>query len=445
MIGQWIGQTLHIDLKEQGAFLRILARWIVLGGVVGILAGTASAVFLTTLNWVTAFRLQHPEMIIFLPLAGFVVGWTYYRFARPAMRGNNLVLEVVNLDEAEAMNTPIPRRMALMVLVGTLISHLFGASVGREGTAIQMGSSLADGLRRLLGLNPADRRLMILAGISGGFGSVFGTPVAGFVFGLEVQSLGRIGYEGVIPCLVAAVVGDLVTRAWGVTHSHYPMLPTVELDPLLLAKVILGGICFGLTSLVFIELTHIIKRLCKRFLKWPPLYPVIGGIVVLLLTAIVGTQDYLGLGLPLIQNSLNGTGVVPQAFLLKLIFTSVSLGFGFVGGEVTPLFLIGSTLGYTLGHLLAVDPVLMAVVGFVAVFAGASNTPLACALMGVELFGGGALLYLVVGCFIAYFVSGHRGIYVTQRLGIPKTSGIVVRPDENLEQFAERRSNHGGE
>jgi H+/Cl- antiporter ClcA len=421
-------------------FARMLGKWTLLGGLVGVLAGTASAVFLISLGWATDFRVAHPALILLLPLGGLVVGWVYHRFAGTAAQGNNLVIEEVNANQSQ-----IPLRMAPLVLGGTVITHLFGGSAGREGTAIQMGASLADSARRVLRLTPDDRRLMIMAGISGGFGSVFGTPAAGFVFGMEVQSVGRIRYEGMIPCLVAAVVGDLVTRAWGVAHSHYPVLANVEIDPLLVLKVAAAGVAFGLTSILFIELIHTIKRWQSRWVTYPPLRPVVGGIVILGLVALAGTQDYLGLSLPLIQQTMNGAGVVTLAFLLKLVFTAVTLGSGYMGGEVTPLFVIGATLGYTLGRLLGVDPALMAAIGFVAVFAGASNTPLACSLMAIELFGGGSALYIILGCTIAYLASGHRGIYMTQIVNLPKSAGIDVMENENLRTMAERRQRREGD
>lgn len=418
-------------------FLRMFAKWSLLGGAVGVLAGTASAIFLISLSWATSFRLANPNLILLLPLAGLVVGWVYHRFAGTAAQGNNLVIEEVNANQSQ-----IPLRMAPLVLFGTIITHLFGGSAGREGTAIQMGASLADGLRRALRLSGEDRRLLIMAGISGGFGAVFGTPAAGFVFGMEVQSVGRIRYEGIIPCLVAAVVGDLVTRALGATHTHYPVLANVEIEPLLLLKVALAGVAFGLTSILFVELIHAIKRLQTRWIKYPPLRPAVGGLVILALVLLTGTQDYLGLSLPLIQQSVSGAGVLAFAFLLKLVFTAVTLGSGFLGGEVTPLFVIGATLGYTLGTLLGVDPAFMACIGFVAVFAGASNTPLACSLMALELFGGGSAIYILVGCVIAYLASGHRGIYVTQLVHTPKAQDTDVLEAESLRAIAARRSQH---
>lgn len=424
-----------LQLLEFYYFLRATTKWLILGSVVGILAGTASAIFLISLAWATETRMENTWLVYLLPIAGFAVGWLYWRFGGDASKGNNLVIDEVNHNRSR-----IPRRMMPFVLIGTLITHLFGGSAGREGTAIQMGASLADGLRRLLGFQNDDRRLLIMAGISGGFGSVFGVPAAGFIFGMEVQNVGRMRYEGLIPCLVASFVGDYVTRAWGAPHSHYPAMAHIPIDPLLLAKVSIAAILFGLTSMLFIELTHAIKRLNQRLSSWKPLHPVFGALAIIALTLLLGTQDYLGLSLPLIQASVSGEGVLPYAFLLKLVFTAITLGSGFLGGEVTPLFVIGSTLGFSLGLLFGIEPSFLASIGLVAVFAGASNTPLACAIMGVELFGSGSALYLFLGCSLAYLASGHRGIYTTQPIGFPKFGGMGISEGENLQMISERKN-----
>jgi H+/Cl- antiporter ClcA len=427
-------QLLPLNPLEFWLFLRSTAKWLVLASLVGILAGTASAIFLIALAWVTETRVSQPWLLYLLPLAGFIVGWVYWRFGGDAGKGNNLVIDEVNHNRSQ-----IPRRMMPFVLIGTLITHLFGGSAGREGTAIQMGASLADGLRRLLRLNTNDRRLIIMAGISGGFGSVFGVPATGFVFGMEVQSVGRIRYEGLIPCLVASYIGDYVTRSLGAPHSHYPPMAVVPIDPILLAKVSIAAIAFGLTSLLFIELTHGIKHLNQRLTTWKPLHPVLGAIAIIILTFLVGSHDYLGLSLPLIHDSLDGTGGIVYAFLLKVLFTAITLGSGFLGGEVTPLFVIGATLGFTLGRILGVEPTFLAAIGLVAVFAGASNTPLACAIMGIELFGSGSALYLFLGCALAYLASGHRGIYQTQPVDFPKYHGFEIQAGDNLEAISSRR------
>lgn len=430
-----INELFNFNLPEFYSFLRTALKWLLLGAVVGILAGTASAIFLISLAWATDIRIANPNLLFLLPIAGFIAGWFYWRFGGTASKGNNLVIDEVNNNQSR-----IPLRMAPFVLIGTLITHFFGGSAGREGTAIQMGASLADSLQRLMRLNPVDRRLMIMAGIAGGFGSVFGVPAAGFIFGMEVQNVGRIRYEGIIPCLVASSVGDYVTRAIGAHHSHYPAMAEVGVDPALMLKVAIAGVAFGLTSMVFIESVHGVKHLLQRITRVPPLHPVIGGIAIIGMTLVVGTTDYLGLSLPLISQSVSGTGVFTFAFLLKLLFTTVTLGSGYYGGEVTPLLVIGSTMGYTMGRLLGVDPAFMASIGLVAIFAGASNTPLASAVMGIELVGGGASLYLFLGCVVAYLASGHRGIYATQPVAFPKSFGFDVQEGDNLQAIAARQN-----
>ncbi len=416
------------------ATLWLIVRWALLGGAVGILAGTASTIFLVSLSWATQTRLANPFLLFLLPVAGIGIGWVYQRFGGAAARGTNLVIEEVNLNRAR-----IPLRMAPLVLLGTVITHLFGGSAGREGTAVQMGASLADTLRRLTGLRGENRRLLIMAGISGGFGSVFGTPLAGFVFGMEVQRVGRIRYDGIVPCLAAACIGDLTARALGATHAHHTPLPTVPIDLFLLLKVLIAGIAFGLTSLLFVELLHAIKHVLGKFIKLLPLRLAVGGGAIIALTALVNSQDYLGLSEGLIVESLAGQAVPTFAFLAKLIFTAVTLGSGFVGGEVTPLFVMGAALGHALGAPLGVEPAWLAGIGFAAVFAGASNTPLACALMGIELFGSGSALYIALACVAAYLASGHRGIYGTQRIDTPKNGHAAVRPEDSLEVATARR------
>jgi H+/Cl- antiporter ClcA len=403
-------------MNDTLALVRHIGRWLPLAGLIGVLAGAASALFLALLEQATQIRLGHPWLVFLLPLGGLMVGWVYWRWGGLANGGTGHVI-----DQAHTLSTRVPARMTPLVLIGTVITHLFGGSAGREGTAVQMGASLADTLRRALRLtDPTERRWMLQAGISGGFSAVFGTPVAGVVFGMEVLNMGRVRYDALVPCLIAALVGDLSARVLGAHHAHYPQTPLTELDAALVLKVALAGVLFGLCAWLFISLTHAVKHAAAHWLRWPPLRPLVGGVAVIALAAMLQTDAYLGLSLPLIADSVNGAGVPPLAFLFKLVLTAVTLGTGFMGGEVTPLFVMGATLGFSLGGPLGVEPTLLASIGFVAVFAGASNTPLACALMGIELFGGGAALYLLMACALAYLFSGHRGIYMTQRLDTPK-------------------------
>ncbi len=387
-----------------------LLRWVVLGSLVGVLAGISSAVFLTALTWATETFDEHGRLLYLLPLAGLAIGCAYHYGGGRSVEGNNLIL-----DEIHEPKAWVPRRMAPMVLIGTIVTHLFGGSAGREGTAIQMSGSLTDAATRILRLDAPDRRIMLITAIAGGFGSVFGVPVAGAVFALEVQSIGRLRYEALVPSLTASVVGDLVVRALDVHHAPVPALGEIDLSGGLLVKVAVAGAVFGLVSTVFSRLTHGIKQRFARHVGWAPARPVIGGVLVIALTLAVGNHAYNGLSLGLIELSLHGEHVPTWGFALKILFTAVTLGSGFVGGEVTPLFVIGATLGATLAGVLGAPVPLLAALGFVAVFAGAANTPLACTIMGAELFGSGAMPYFAVACVVSYVCSSHRGIYTAQR------------------------------
>ena len=410
---------LRVDVSEQFRLIAHLVRWIVLGSVVGVLAGLASAGFLESLNWATDTRNAHPWLLFGLPVAGFAVGLVYHYGGGRSGDGNNLIIDEIHDPQAW-----VPRRMAPLVFVGTVITHLFGGSAGREGAALQMSGSLTDGFSRVARLARVDRRLLLIAALAGGFGAVFGVPLAGCVFALEVQAVGRIRYDAIVPAMTASLVGDLVVRGVGVHHTPVPAIASVDLTAPLLLKVLLAGLAFGATALLFSELTHGIKAIFRSTIGWRPARPLVGGLLIIGLTYVVGTRDYLGLSIPLITKSLaGGVGVIGGAFALKLLFTALTLGSGFHGGEITPLFVIGATLGAALGHLLGVPIPLLAGLGFVAVFAGATNTPLACTIMGVELFGGGPIVLLAVACIASYVVVGERGIYGSQRVDTAKLTG----------------------
>jgi len=411
--------------------LSSLAKWTLLGSIVGVLAGSASAVFLGSLGLATAFRVAHPWLLFLLPVCGLAVGYVYHKWGRSVEGGNNLILEHIH----EPAGGGVPLLMAPFILVATVLSHLFGASAGREGTALQMGGSLAAWISRRLRLRPEDTRLMLMAGMSAGFGAVFGVPLAGTVFGMEVQSVGRIQYKGILPCLVGSVVGDLVCRAWGIQHGNYAIAQTVGITVPLILKLAVVGIIFGITALVFSEFTHAVKDVFGRLFSWPPLRPAVGGLVIIGMTYVVGTNEYLGLSLPLLSTAAGGSKVVLYAFAIKLLFTAVTLGSGFKGGEVTPLFVIGATLGYSLSYLMCGPAALFATAGFIAVFAAAANTPIACFIMGVELFGGAYALPYGIVCIMAYLFSGHRGIYLAQRVESPKSKSLFVNARSSLREI----------
>lgn len=408
--------------------LRSFMKWIFYGGVIGVLSGTASALFLKSLDYVTNIRLGNPWVLFLLPLGGAFVSYLYYRYGKNSTKGNNLIIEQIQEQAYE----PVSFRMAPLVLLGTLVTHLFGGSAGREGTAVQMGGSLAEQLGKWIKVGPIDRQILLMCGISGGFGSVFGTPIAGAVFALEVIALGMIRYDALIPCFVASFVGNMVAmNGWGVTHIHYHIGEIPALTLMVLLKVILAAVCFGLTSLCFSELTHFLKKKFASIIPNPMLKSAVGGVVIIIMVYLIGSRDYLGLGIPLINQSFEDN-VHPLAFLGKLLFTSVTLGAGFQGGEVTPLFAIGATLGSSLAGVLHLYAPFLAALGFIAVFCGAANTPLACFLMGIELFGSEGAIFMFIACLVSYLFSGHTGIYTSQMIGVSKSHLLKVPLGTNL-------------
>ncbi len=405
------------------ARLGAFAQWIGLGTLVGVCCGAASALFLYLLEEATAFRIGHESIVFLLPVAGLLLGLLYARFGERIKGGNNLVIDTIHDDGPE-----IPFRMMPMVLAGTVLTHLFGGSAGREGTAVQMGASLADWISHRAKLDRPLRRVLLAAGVAGGFGSVFGTPIAGAIFGLEFVVLGRIEYEALVPALVASLVGDLTTRALGIVHAAYPVAPHLDLTPLVLAKWVVFAVAVALVSVAFIELTHFLRRRGERHIKILGLRMALGGAVVVGLWQLVGTSDYLGLGVPVILRSFADGGVADWAFAAKLVFTAITLGAGFLGGEVTPLFLIGAALGGVLAPALGIPRELGAGVGMAAVFAAASNTPIALSIMAVELLGANVLPHVVIVCVLAYLFTGHRSIYPSQRLARGKGGGTPIPP-----------------
>ncbi|TYQ13917.1 UNVERIFIED_ORG: H+/Cl- antiporter ClcA [Zoogloea ramigera] len=392
-----------------------LIKWAALSCLIGVLAGAASAAFLLALDAVTHWRGQYRWLIWLLPVAGLLVAWMYRRYDAGSDAGINLLI-----NETRTPANTIPLRMAPLVLFGTLTSHLFGASVGREGTAVQMGGALSDQLSKLFKVSNHTRTLIITAGMAAGFASVFGTPIAGAIWGIEVVALTGMAASALLPCLLSAVIAHFVTLGLGAHHMHYAAgaMPALGAMPLLL--VVVAGVAFGLAARAFCMAIHGFSALYKRWVANSLLRPVIGGMVIVLFAVTVNSADrYLGLGLPVLQAAFSGQ-VAPQDFLVKLVMTAWSIASGFKGGEVTPLFFVGATLGHVLAPLLQLPPPFLAAVGLAAVFAGASNTPLASTILAIELFGFDIAAYAACGCAISYLVSGRRGIYAAQRLLYPK-------------------------
>ena len=431
---------------EKFSILTYLIRWTILVIPVSIVTGSLVALFLWLLNWAIDFRFAHPWLLFLLPVAGVFI-YLLYRFTgKNSEAGTNLIM-----DEIHQPGGGVPLRMAPLVLASTIITHLFGGSAGREGTAVQMGGSIAHFFADKLKFSADDRRILLMTGMAGGFGAVFGTPVTGAIFAMEVIALGSIKYDALLPCLMAALFSDFICSSWGIHHVQYHIDIISDIksdfyffhfDFRLVIVVIIAGILFGLTAYLFSSLGHWMKDFFSRIIKIKWLIPFVGGCIIITLTFILGTQDYLSLGVSnpninsvSILSCFRAGGATDFSWLWKLLFTTITLSTGFKGGEVTPLFFIGAALGNTIAVLTGVPVDLLAALGFIAVFSGATNTPIACTMMGIELFGGQNTVYFAIACFTAYYFSGHSGIYNSQRVGVAKISVFNHLNDSTIREI----------
>ena len=392
----------------------LFLQWILICSLIGVLSGSASAFFLLALEYMTQTRIANNWIIWLLPIGGLLIGLSYHYCGKTAVKGNNLLLE-----EYENPQKTIPLLMAPLVLFGTLITHLFGGSAGREGTAVQMGGAIADQFTRIFSLDNSDRKTILILGISAGFASIFGTPLAGALFALELVLFSKISFKSFPLSFVTAYIAYFTVEFWHVKHTQYaiPFVPVISLATFFWITIV--SILFGLAALLFSRSTHLWGKLFSKAITYPPLRPFLGGIILAMAFYFIGSSKYTGLGVPIIVNAFSVANA-PYDFLLKILFTGFTLGAGFKGGEVTPLFFVGATLGSALSLVVPLPIALLAGMGFVAVFSGATHTPIACTVMGMELFGIESGVFIGLACVIAYFSSGSMGIYSTQIVKGPK-------------------------
>jgi H+/Cl- antiporter ClcA len=383
-----------------------LVVWILIALSSGAIIGSIVAFFLKSLNFVTAIRNDHHWIILGLPLAGLLIGYSYYRWGGTASKGNLLLIESIRDPKVH-----IPFKMSGMILFSTLLTHLFGGSAGREGTAVQIGGALTAQWNRLKQFSITEQRLLLYMGIAAGFSAVFGTPIAGTIFALELVFIRNYSFKAVIPCLLSACIAYYTCELWGITHTHYALDLSVHYSLRTIGWIVVASCLFGLTVRLFVYCNSFWKMLFEK-ITFPPLRPLIGGSCITLVIVLTGAYEYSGLGIPTIQKSFLQISS-PETFILKLLLTTLTISAGFKGGEVTPLFFIGATLGSALSALLPIPTELLAGIGFVTIFAGASKTPIACTVMGMELFGIQYGVFLAMGCIIAYFISGKKGIYTS--------------------------------
>jgi H+/Cl- antiporter ClcA len=407
---------------EHGTLVASLFKWTLLAAGVGVLAGVGTATFLRALDWAVGFMAGQPLRLLWLPV-GFVAAYFLVRFLAPEAQGHGTdrVIEAVHQRSGR-----IPLVVAPVKLAATVVTIAVGGSVGKEGPAAQIGASLASGLATLLRLGRRDRRKVVICGIGAGFASVFGTPIAGAIFGLEVLVLGSLMYDVLYPSFVAGIVGYHVASQLGVQYFHHALPALPPPTGRVFAATLVGGVVFGLVALLLIEALRSVHRLAHR-VPAPGWAVAAAGGALLALGAWLFSDRYLGLGISTLEAAVRGEAIPFEASLLKIVFTAVSLGVGGSGGIVTPIFFIGAATGSTLGHVMHQDPGMFAAIGMVAMLAGAANAPLAASVMAIELFGPAIGSYAAIAAIVAFIMSGHRSVYPSQVLGLPKTRSLSLR------------------
>lgn len=397
------------SVRTSASQLVRFARWLVVACGAGLLIGLVSVVFHHGIHLATQLRMAHPAILLLLPAAGAAIVLLYRVCGMEKDRGTNLVLVAVRQAQ------PLRLRTAPLIFLSTILTHLVGGSAGREGAALQLGGSIAAAAGRRLSLDEKDRRILVMCGMSAAFSALFGTPLTAAIFSMEVVNVGVMYYAAIVPCLLSALTALELARLLGVHGEHYLVSGLPELSALSMAQTLAMGILCALLSILFCKAMHIAPHLYERLTKKPVLRAALGGTLLIALTALVGSQDYNGAGSHVIEHALAGEAR-PEAFLLKILFTAITLGAGFRGGEIVPVLFTGATFGCVAGPVLGLAPSFGGALGMVGVFCGATNCPISSILLAYELFGGQSLSLFALCCAVAYMMSGYSGLYREQKI-----------------------------
>ncbi len=423
-------------LAEETVIFVSILKWIFLAAFIGAIVGLSTTGFLKALSWGTEFSKSYSNFFFknnysyffFLPLALFLsTVLTKYLAPDAEGHGTDKIIEAIHKRSGKIRVLVVPVK-----LVATIITLVTGGSAGKEGPCAQIGAGLASVFADLIRVNDCDRKKIVICGISAGFASVFGTPIAGAIFGLEVLCVGEILYDVLLPSFVAGITGFRVTSILGERYFHRQLNFIPVFSDALFLKVLLAGVFFGMCSFLLIESLKNCEKFSKKLKIWKPFKGIIGGALLVGLALLFSTK-YLGLGLDSIKASLRGQNVEWYAFILKIVFTSITLSFGGSGGIITPIFFIGTTSGAFFGNIIGEDIATFSAIGLVSLLSGAANTPIAASIMSIELFGPKIAPYAVISCIISFLMTGHRSVYPSQMIDFTKSSSLYLEGERTIE------------
>ncbi|MDE7418313.1 MAG: chloride channel protein [Lachnospiraceae bacterium] len=389
--------------------IKMCIKWVVFSIISGIVVGTAGTLFYFSMSFVTKFRGDYPWILYFLPIGGLLIVGAYRLMHDENDTGTNLVLSAIHSGDH------LPLRMAPLIFISTLITHLCGGSAGREGAALQLGGSIGNGIGHLFRFDEKDKHIMIMCGMSAAFSALFGTPMAAAIFSMEVVSVGIMHYSALVPCVIAALIAHGIATSAGASAETFIIeeIPSFRVETAVIISVL--AILCAVVSIVFCVMLHKSEYFYKKIFKNPYIRVVAGGCFIILLTLLVGDQSYNGTGINVIERCFDGT-VRPEAFFMKMLFTVLTLGAGFKGGEIVPSFFTGAAFGCLFGNLIGFSSTLCSAVGMAAVFCGVTNCPITSLLISFELFGYEGMPYFLLAVAFSYMLSGYFGLYHSQKI-----------------------------